>query len=160
MSSALQVTVPDGVPFIDFTREFDYPVADVYRAHASAELMSQWLGPRDLEMEVGRFDFRPGGGYEYTHVAPTGDRYEFRGTFHTVRENDKVIQTFEFLGFPDVVSIETLTFEDLGDGRTRLSGHAVYPTVEARDGMASSGMEEGMKQGYEQLDELLAKSAA
>jgi uncharacterized protein YndB with AHSA1/START domain len=72
-----------------------------------------------------------------------------------VRENEFAIQTFEFEGYPDVVSIESLRFEDLGDGRTRLSGHAVYPSQEARDGMAASGMEGGMSQGYDRLDALL-----
>ena len=77
------------------------------------------------------------------------------GVFHTVRENDFAIQTFEFDGYPDVVSIESLTFEDLGGGRSRLSGHAVYPSMEARDGMAQSGMEGGMTEAYERLEEVL-----
>ena len=87
---------------------------------------------------------------------PDGARYGFNGVFHTVRENDFAIQTFEFDGYPDVVSIEFLTFEDLGGGRTRLKAHAVYPSMEARDGMAQSGMEGGLTEGYERLDELLA----
>ena len=70
--------------------------------------------------------------------------------FHTVRENEFAIQTFEFEGLPDVVSIESMTFVDLGDGRTRLEGHAVYPTLEARDGMVSSGMESGHVVGLRQ----------
>ena len=72
-----------------------------------------------------------------------------------MRENELIIQTFEYDGFPDTVSLEFLRFEDLGGGRTRLVGHSVYPTQEARDGMAASGMEEGMQQGYERLEELL-----
>ena len=90
------------------------------------------------------------------HRDPQGNAYEFRGTFHTVRENEFAIQTFEFLGFPDVVSIESMTFTDLGDGRTRLTGHAVYPTQEARDGMVSSGMETGMSEGYDRLETIVA----
>ncbi len=76
--------------------------------------------------------------------------------FHTVRPNDFAIQTFEFEGFPDVVSIESMTFEDLGGGRSRLRGHCVYPSLEARDGMVASGMEPGMAEGYDRLDEVLA----
>ena len=91
----------------------------------------------------------------YPH-GPDGDAYGFTGVFHTVRENDFAIQTFEFDGYPDVVSIEFLTFEDLGGGRTRLKAHGVYPSMEARDGMAQSGMEGGLTEGYERLDELLA----
>ncbi|MHA7222486.1 SRPBCC family protein [Arthrobacter sp. RHLT1-20] len=156
MTNALKVTVPEGLPFIDFEREFDFPVADVFRAHKEAELIAQWLGPRGLTIDVDHYDFRTGGSYSYTHTGPDGVPYKFSGVFHTVRENQFAIQTFEFGGYPDVVSIEFLTLADLGGGRTRLTAHAVYPSMEARDGMAQSGMEDGLSEGYERLDELLA----
>ena len=73
-----------------------------------------------------------------------------------MRENEFAIQTFEFEGYPDVVAIESTTFEDLGGGRTLLKTHSVYPTVESRDGMVASGMEHGMREGYERLDALVA----
>lgn len=156
MTNALTVSVPKGLPFIDFEREFDFSVADVFRAHREPELVARWLGPRRLRMDLDHYDFRTGGSYLYHHVDPDGVRYGFSGVFHTVRENDFAIQTFEFDGYPDVVSIESITFEDLGSGRTRLRGHAVYPSMEARDGMAQSGMEGGLSEAYERLDELLA----
>ena len=147
MSNALNVTVPEGVPFIDYEREFDFPVADVFRAHKDPDLIAQWLGPRGMEMTIDHYDFRTGGSYRYTHTDNDGS-YTFTGVFHTVRENEFAVQTFEFDGFRDVVSIEFL------------SGHAVYPSMEARDGMASSGMETGLNQGYEQLEEILARVSA
>ena len=155
MSNPLNLTVPAGLPFIDFEREFDFPVADVFRAHKDPALITQWLGPRRMKMEINHFDFRTGGSYSYRHTGPDGVPYEFSGVYHTVRENEFAIQTFEFGGYPDVVSIEFLTFEDLGNGRSSVRGHSVYPTLEARDGMAQSGMEGGMTEGYERLDELL-----
>lgn len=157
MSNALKLSVPDHVPFIDFEREFDFPVAGVFRAHQDPELIKQWLGPRDLQMDIDHYDFRTGGSYRYIHTGPDGVPYTFSGIFHTVRENEFAIQTFEFDGYPDVVSIEFMTFEDLGGGRCKLTGHSVYPTQAARDGMAASGMEGGMTEGYERLDELLGK---
>ena len=160
MTNPLTVTAPEGVPYIDFEREFDAPVAAVFNAHKDPELIKQWLGPRGYEMEIDHFDFRTGGGYRYIHRDPEGQEFVFNGVYHTVRENEFAIQTFEFEGFPDVVSIESVTFEDLGNGRTRLRGHAVYPSQEARDGMVGSGMEGGLSDGYEQLDELLASVAA
>ena len=159
MTNALQLSVPDGVPFIDYSREMDFPVADVFNAHRDPDLISQWLGPRGMKMDMDHYDFVTGGTYRYTHTGPDGVPYDFSGIFHTVRENEFAIQTFEFSGYPDVVSIESLTFEDLGNGRTRLTSHGVYPTMEARDGMASSGMEDGLGQGYERLEELLASLA-
>ncbi|MEC5181950.1 SRPBCC family protein [Arthrobacter sp. CG_A4] len=160
MTNALKVTVPEGLSFIDFEREFDFPVADVFRAHKEPELVAQWLGPRGLAIDVDHYDFRTGGSYSYTHTGPDGVPYKFSGIFHTVRENQFAIQTFEFSGYPDVVSIEFLTLADLGDGRTRLTAHAVYPSMEARDGMAQSGMESGLSEGYERLDELLSGAKA
>jgi uncharacterized protein YndB with AHSA1/START domain len=155
MSNALTLTVPEGLPFIDFTRDFDFPVSEVFRAHEDPELVAQWLGPRRMSMSIDHYDFRTGGSYRYTHTALDGSTYVFSGVFHTVRENDFAIQTFEFDGYPDVVSIDCLTFEDLGGGRSRLIGHAVYPSMEARDGMAQSGMEGGMSEGYDRLEEAL-----
>jgi uncharacterized protein YndB with AHSA1/START domain len=158
MSNALKLSIPEGLPFIDYEREFEFPVADVFRAHKEPDLIVQWLGPRGLKMEINHFDFRTGGSYSYLHTGPDGVAYEFSGVFHTVRDNEFAIQTFEFDGYPDVVSIESLTFEDLGNGRSRIRGHSVYPTLEARDGMAQSGMESGMTEGYERLDELLSSA--
>ncbi|GAA4431237.1 SRPBCC family protein [Georgenia halophila] len=158
-ANALTLNLPEGLPYIDFEREFDAPVAELFRAHADPDLVSQWLGPRGLEMTVHEYDFVTGGRYRYTHTDDDGTPYRFRGSYHTVRENELVIQTFEFEGAPDVVSIETLTFVDLGNGRSKLVGHSVYPDVETRDAMAESGMETGMTEGYERLEELLTTSA-
>jgi uncharacterized protein YndB with AHSA1/START domain len=158
MSNALKLSIPEGLPFIDYEREFEFPVADVFRAYKEPDLIVQWLGPRGLKMDINHFDFRTGGSYSYVHTGPDGVAYEFSGVFHTVRDNEFAIQTFEFGGYPDVVSIESLTFEDLGNGRSCIRGHSVYPTLEARDGMAQSGMEGGMTEGYERLDELLSSA--
>jgi uncharacterized protein YndB with AHSA1/START domain len=160
MSNDLKLTVPEGVPFIDWTREFDFPVAEVFHAHKEPDLIAQWLGPRGTNVDIDHYNFVSGGSYKYLHTGPDGASYAFSGIFHTVRENDFAIQTFEFDGYPDVVSIEFLTFEDLGGGRSRLAGHSVYPTQEARDGMAASGMEGGMSEGYERLEELLGKETS
>lgn len=156
MSNPLQVEAPAGVPYIDWEREFDAPVEAVFRAHKEPDLIKQWLGPRAYEMDIDTYDFRTGGRYRYLHRA-SGEEYAFNGVFHVVRDNEFVIQTFEFEGFPDVVSIESLTFEALDDGRSRVRGHSTYPSLEARDGMVSSGMESGMSEGYDRLDEVLAE---
>ena len=156
MSNPLKVEAPAGVPFIDWEREFDAPVEAVFRAHKEPDLIKQWLGPRSYEMDIDSYEFRTGGRYRYLHRAD-GEEYAFNGVFHVVRENEFAIQTFEFEGFPDVVSIESMTFEALDDGRSRVRGHSTYPSMEARDGMVSSGMESGMSEGYERLDEVLAK---
>jgi uncharacterized protein YndB with AHSA1/START domain len=156
MNNALQVSAPEGLPFIDFEREFDAPVDALFRAHKEPDLVKQWMGPSDYESDIEVYDFRTGGRWRYVQRNKDGEEYAFNGVFHVVRENEFAIQTFEFEGFPDLVSIESLTFEDLGDGRSRVRGHATYPSLEARDGMVGSGMEEGMTDGYQRLDDLLA----
>ncbi|WP_314146701.1 SRPBCC family protein [uncultured Leifsonia sp.] len=155
MNNAVTITAPEGLPFTDIEREFDHPVEKVFRAYKEPELVQRWLGPRGYEMDVEEYDFRTGGRYRYTHRDGSAE-YRFNGVFHVVRDNEFAIQTFEFEGVPDVVSIESVTFEPLEGGRTRVRAHAVYPSVEARDGMVASGMERGVVEGYEQLDEVLA----
>ena len=156
MTNPVTINAPEGLPFIEIIREFDAPVEAVFRAHAEPELVKQWLGPNGYEMDVERWDFTTQGGYRYVHRSPEGEEYRFNGTFHTVRDNEFAVQTFEFEGVPDVVAVESMTFEDLGDGRTRLRGWSTYPSVEARDGMVESGMEIGLREGFERLDAILA----
>jgi len=156
MTNAVTINAPEGLPFIEIVREFDAPVEAVFGAHRDPELVRQWLGPNGYEMDIERWDFTTQGGYRYVHRNPEGEEYAFNGTFHTVRENEFAVQTFEFEGMRDIVAVESMTFEDLGDGRTRLRGWSTYPSVEARDGMVASGMETGLREGYERLDALVA----
>ena len=157
MTNPLKVEIPDGLPFIDFEREFDAPVEAVFRAHAEPDLVKQWMGPHGYETDMEEYEFRTGGRWRYVQ-RKDGEEYAFNGVFHVVRPNEFAIQTFEFEAFPDVVSIESLTFEDACNGRSRVRGHATYPSMEARDGMVQGGMETGMSEGYERLDSLLAES--
>lgn len=158
MSNPVTITAAEGVPFIDITREFDAPVEAVFRAHRDPELIKQWLGPNGYDMKIETYEFATGGRYRYVHTNPEGAEFSFNGVFHVVRENEFVIQTFEYEGYPDVVSIESMRFVDLGNGRTRLEGHSAYPSIEARDGMTASGMEKGVSEGYDRLDTILAEA--
>lgn len=157
MTKALNLTAPVDTLAMEFTREFDAPVEALFRAHADPELVKKWLGPRGLDMTIEEWEFRSHGGYRYVHRDERG-QYRFNGTFHTVRDNEFILQTFEFDGAPDMVNLEFLWFEDLGGGRSRLRGRSVCPNVEARDALLSSGMEVGMTEGYDKLDELLAEA--
>jgi len=157
-ANSLTIIAPDGELWFDISREFDAPVAAVFDAHRDPEKLCQWLGPDGYDMVVDRYDFTTGGGFRYVHRSPAGEEYAFNGVFHVVRDNELAIQTFEFEMVPDVVAIESITFEDLGGDRTRLKIHSVYPNQEARDAMAQSGMEQGMREGYAKLDAVLAKT--
>ena len=149
-----EITADPDVPLIRIIREFDAPPEKVFRAHTDPELLVQWLGPRGLEMTVDHFDCRTGGSYRYVH-ARDGNEFGFHGCFHEVRPSDVIVQTFTFEGVPDGVALERLVLEDLGDGRTRLIATSLVDSFEARDAMIASGMEDGIREGYERLDELL-----
>lgn len=158
MTNPTTITIPEGVPFIDIVREFDAPIDAVYRAYTDPKQVVEWLGPRGYTMDIERWDITTGGGYRYVHH-DGADSYAFNGIVHSASVENGIVQTFEFEGFPGAVNLEFQKFEDLGNGRTRLVGHSVYPTVDGRDKMAESGMEVGVNEGYERLDELLAKDA-
>jgi uncharacterized protein YndB with AHSA1/START domain len=152
-----EITVDPTVPLVRITREFDAPPNTVFRAHTDPQLIARWLGPRRHEMRVERWDCRTGGSYRYVHSS-NGNEFGFHGSFHEVRTGELIVQTFTFEGMPDGVALEKLTFQDLGDGRTRLSCTSLVDSFEDRDAFVSSGMEEGAREGYERLDELLASA--
>jgi uncharacterized protein YndB with AHSA1/START domain len=122
---------------------------------APRSLVVQWLGPRRNTMEIDHWDCRTGGSYRYEHVRGE-DRFGFHGCFHEVRPTELIVQTFTFEGDPDGVALERLVLVDLGGGRTRLTTTSLVDSFEARDAFVSSGMEDGIRESYERLDELLA----
>jgi uncharacterized protein YndB with AHSA1/START domain len=158
MTNPTNITSRPGLPFVDLVREFDAPAAAVFRAHTDPHLFAQWTGPRTMKMDSVELDATAGGRWKYVFRGSESDpAYSFFGVFHTVEPNTLLIQTFEFNLAPGQVGISTSAFEE-ADGRTRLTIHEVYPSVEARDMAVASGMEYGIKEGYERLDELLASA--
>ncbi len=152
------ITAEPGRQELFITREFDAPCDLVYRAHIDPDLYVQWLGPRGYEMVLETFEPYSGGRYRYIHKDQEGNEFGFHGVFHEISP-ERMIQTFEFEGLPESghVILDSMRLEALPSDRTRLTIHSVYQSVEDRDGMIQSGMETGMNQGYERLDELLAK---
>ena len=144
------------VPLVRITREFDAPPDKVFRAHTDPDLVVQWLGPRNMQMRIDHYDCRTGGSYRYVQTRDDQE-YGFHGCFHEVRPNELIVQTFTFDGFPEGVALEKLVLEDLGNGRTRLTATSLVDSFEGRDAFVASGMETGVREGYERLDELLAR---
>ena len=145
------------LPTIRIIRDFDAPPDKVFRAWIEPELVVQWLGPKSTEMRIEQWDARTGGNYRYTALQDGEEVAAFYGSFHEVRPSERLVQTFTWEGMPDGVSLETMTFEDLGGGRTRTIGLSVVDNLESRDAIMASGMEVGVNEGYEKLDALLAK---
>lgn len=144
------------LPTITIVREFDAPPEKVFRAHVDPELFAQWCGPKSTEMRIEHWDARTGGAWKYAAWREGEEIARFYGSFHQVREPDRIVQTFTYEGAGDGVSLETLTLEELPGGRTRLTGVSLVDTLELRDIILSSGMDVGVIEGYEKLDALLA----
>jgi uncharacterized protein YndB with AHSA1/START domain len=145
------------VPTIRIIRDFDAPRDKVFRAWIDPELVVQWLGPKSSEMRIDQWNAGTGGNYRYVALQDGEEVAAFYGSFHEVRPSERLVQTFTWEGMPDGVSLETMTFEDLGDGRTRTIGLSVVDSIEGRDAIMASGMEVGVYEGYEKLDALLAQ---
>jgi uncharacterized protein YndB with AHSA1/START domain len=144
---------PD-LPLVEIVREFDAPPEQVYRAHVDPDLAMAWLGPRDITSRVEHWDARTGGSWRY--VSSRGEEeFGFYGSFHELRPGERIVQTFTYDGMPDSVSLEVLTLEPLEGGRTRLRAVSVVESAEDRDAFVAGGMETGIVEGYEQLDDLL-----
>jgi uncharacterized protein YndB with AHSA1/START domain len=154
--STTQIDAPAGVPFIDMSRQFDAPRDLVYKAYTDPELLVQWLGPRTYKMTVDKYDVRDGGQWRYVHTDDDGNDWGFHGVFHGTPSPDRMVQTFEFEGAPGNVALDELTLEER-DGKTVVRTHSVYQTLEARDAMVASGMESGVNDGFDRLDDLLAR---
>jgi len=151
-----EIVIDPDVPLVRIVREFDAPVEKVFRAHLDPELFAQWTGPVYLTTRIDEWDFRTGGSYRYAMEAD-GDAHEFYGSFHEIRPNELIVQTFTYAPMPDGIALEKLRFEDLGDGRTRLVSTSLVDSFEDRDAFVASGMEQGVVEGYQQLDAVLAE---
>jgi uncharacterized protein YndB with AHSA1/START domain len=149
-----QITAEPGASQVIITREFDAPRELVFRAFTEPELLVRWLGPRDLTMTVDRYDVRDGGKWRYVHTDPDGNAYGFHGIFHGDPSPDAIVQTFEFEGAPGHVQLETTTLQDNG-GTTEVRSVSAFSSVDDRDAMIASGMETGIHDSYERLQELL-----
>ena len=143
---------------IHIEREFDAPRDVVFATFTDPDLIPEWWGPRGTTAEVVTMDVRTGGDWRFICHNSDGSQTGFRGTYREVTPPERVVQTFEWEGMPGYISLETATFEDLGD-RTKVTTVSVFYSTEERDGMVGSGMEGGMNETFQRLDELLARRA-
>ena len=159
MSAITETTIEadETVPVIRMTRDFAATPAQLLRAHTDPEIFARWVGPNGMDTRILEWDARTGGAWRYV-AHRDGEQYGFRGCFHEVGPQ-RIVQTFAYEGMPEAVALETLTFEDLGDGRTRLHAQSLTDSFEGRDAWLASGMESGVNEGYAKLDALLADTA-
>ena len=140
-------------------REFDAPRDLVFKAFTTPEIYVQWLGPRGYTMQLETFEPRSGGGWRFIHTDPEGNQFGFHGVNHEVLPPERIIDTFEFEGNPEAghVMLETLRFEELPGGRSKVTTQSVFQSLADRDGMIQNGMEHGVVDSHERLDDVLEK---
>ncbi|WP_433831458.1 SRPBCC family protein [Actinoplanes sp. CA-015351] len=147
-----KIEADDKLPIIRITRDFDATPEQLFRAHTDPELFAKWNGPDSISTKIDYWDARTGGSWRYVGHRE-GEEFAFHGSFHEVRP-DLIVQTFTWEGQPDGVALETLRFEDLGNGRTRLHAQSLVDSIESRDAWLQSGMEVGVNEGYARLEHL------
>jgi uncharacterized protein YndB with AHSA1/START domain len=152
-------TIEPGKQEYFITREFEAPRELVFKVYSDPNLIPQWWGPREFTTTVENAEIKVGGVWRYVHTDPQGNQYGFHGVYHEITAPERIIQTFEFEGLPEMghVILSTILFEELPGNRTRVIGQDVFQSVKDRDGMVQSGMEEGMNESYERMDEVLEK---
>ena len=159
MQNKTQIIAEQGKQELFIIREFDAPRGLVYKTFSEADLVTQWLGPKECKCEVEKHENKTHGSWRYLSVDQHGNKVGFNGVIHEVCPPERIIRTFEFEGLPEKghVSLEFLTLEVLPDNRTKIIIHVVFKSVMDRDGMVQSGMEKGVVESHQRLDELMEK---
>jgi uncharacterized protein YndB with AHSA1/START domain len=142
---------------IVMSRVFNAPRELVFKAATEPQHVARWWGPRDLSTTLCEGDLRPGGAWRTVHRDAQGNEFPFKGVYREIVPPARIVQTqiFDVEPYRDREMVVTVTFDDLGDGRTRLTSTSVFPSVEDRDGMLASGMERGARESFERLAELI-----
>ena len=148
-----------GAQAVLMTRVFDAPRERVFAAHIDPMKIPRWWGPTGHTTVVDALDATSGGSWRFVQTDADGTEFSFRGVYHDVLPPERVINTYEYESRPGHVALETLTLEDV-DGKTRLTHQYVFQTLEDRDWMITSGMEEGAVDSWERLAELVENDPA
>lgn len=157
MADTTEIVAKPGGCEIIISRVFNAPREKVWLAYTEADLFKQWIGPRRLQTRIDTWELEPGGKWAFTNIDEDGSLYSFHGYYHEVTPRERIIQTFEYDAWPSKVSLETAAFEELAGDKTKVTSVSVFQSPEDRDGMLKSGMEKGVREGNEKLDELLEK---
>jgi uncharacterized protein YndB with AHSA1/START domain len=140
----------------EMSRVFDAPRERVWNACTDPELIPKWWGPRYLTTTVDKMDVKVGGVWRYIQKDADGNEYAFNGVFKEVLPPERLTYTFEFEPMAGHISTETITFEDLPGGKTKITSRTTFDTLEDLEGMLQSGMEGGAVETWDRLGELLA----
>ena len=154
-SSTAVVTLPTDTQIL-ITREVDAPKHLVYKAWTTPELVRRWWHANRGEMTTCEIDLRVGGKWRYVMVAEGDFEVGFHGEYREIVPNERLVSTEAFEGIPDAderAALDTLTLTEV-DGRTTVSILVEHPTKEDRDMHIESGMEAGMQDAMDLLEQV------
>lgn len=155
--SKFQVIAEPGKQEIVLTRIFDAPRELVFRTYTDPATISEWWGPSSMTTTVDRMEVQKGGVWRYVQRESNGTEHAHNGVYHEVVAPERLVNTYEYEGFPGAVGLVTTTFEELPGGGTKLTEVTLYPSVEAREGVLQSGMTEGARELFDRLEAFMAK---
>jgi uncharacterized protein YndB with AHSA1/START domain len=151
-SGTAKVTLPEDEQIL-ITREFDAPRHLAYRAWTEPELVKRWWGGELGEMTIAEIELRVGGVWRYVMVTDEGFEVAFHGEYREIVPNERIVSTEVYEGMPEGEALNTVTFTEM-DGRTTLTILVEHASKEARDAHIDSGMETGMQEGMDLLEQV------
>jgi uncharacterized protein YndB with AHSA1/START domain len=152
MEQKTKIDAEDGKQELVITREFDLPLALLFKAYVEPDIVEQWMGTKVLKLEN-----KQHGSYRFESTDPKGNKYRFNGVIHEFSPNHKITRTFEMENTPFGVQLEFLEFEKLTDDTSKLKMHTVYRSVTDRDKMLQMGMARGANMAHNRLQEVANK---
>ena len=152
MERKTKISAEDAKQELVITREFDLPLALLFRAYAEADIVEQWMGTKVLKLENKKH-----GSYQFETTDAQGKKYGFNGVIHEFSPNQKITRTFEMENTPFGVQLEFLEFEELTEETSKLKMHIVYRSVADRDQMLKIGMAQGMNMAHNRLQDIVSK---
>ena len=151
-SGTATVTLPNDEQIL-ITREFDAPRRLVYRAWTTPDLVKRWWSGNRGETTIAEIDLRVGGSWRCVMVTDDGFEVAFRGEYREIVPNERIVSTEVYEGMPEGEALNTVTFAET-DGRTTLTVLVQHASKEARDAHVNSGMEVGMQEGMDLLEQV------
>src|SRR5215472_9309807 len=152
MERKTKINAEDGKQEIVITREFDLPLALLFKAHVEPDIVEQWMGTKVLKLEC-----KWHGSYQFETTDPKGNKHGFNGVIHEFVPNRKITRTFEMENSPFGVQLEFLEFEKLTDDTSRLKMHVVYRSVALRDQLLQLPFAQGINWAHNRLQEVAGK---
>jgi uncharacterized protein YndB with AHSA1/START domain len=156
-SGTAKVTLPTDEQIL-ITREFEAPKHLVYKAWTTPELVKRWWNAKRGEVTVAEIDLRVGGKWRYVMVTDDGFEVAFHGEYREIAPNERIVSTEVYEGAPPLEGSEqgtlnTATFTE-ADGRTTLTILVEAPSREIRDAIIDSGMEAGLQDALDLLEQV------